>query len=111
MPPTQTTLGAILREARGDRSKRAAAGEIGVSDTLYGMWEDDYRTPSPRRASALADFTGLHRAEVLVLLGAITPEEGALLLGDEQSDIIRRAIPGLLDELVLPAASAALKVC
>lgn len=101
MSTTQTTLGSILRGARGDRSKRAAAAEIGVSDTLYGMWEDDYRTPSPRRASELAAFTGLHRAEVLVLLDAITPEEGKLLLGEEQSDIIDGAIPGLRDGVTL----------
>lgn len=80
MTTTQgTTLPQLLTEARGDRSYKQAADDLGITDRMYKQWETGYARPGPDRADMIAEFTGVHRADILAMLGVIWPEEAELL--------------------------------
>ena len=66
----------LLAAARGDRSYRWAAAQLGISDPMYKQWETGYASPGWDRANDIADFVGVSRTDVLVLMGVLTPEEG-----------------------------------
>lgn len=69
------TVGEMLREARGDRSMRQAAGVLGIEASAYRAWEQDFSKPRADKAEALASFLRLSKGEVLGLLGILNPEE------------------------------------
>ena len=77
--PTTNSIGALLRRARGDHSYRWAAAQIGITDRMYKQWEEEYARPDSDKATAIARFCGTPRADVLVLMGLLTPLEGAKL--------------------------------
>jgi transcriptional regulator with XRE-family HTH domain len=68
-------IGDMLRQARGERSKRAVALELGVQPSAYRAWEEGFSVPDGTRAEALAKFLGISKAEVLRLLRILGPEE------------------------------------
>lgn len=78
-PQAPPTIGALLKAARGDRSMRNVAEELGISDHMYKQWEHDFAAPDWDKATRIAKFTGTSRAQVLVLMGVLTAEEGAYL--------------------------------
>lgn len=74
------TLGERLREARGGRSLRLAAHDLGVDPMTLKAWEGGFKAPRPDKAQILAAYIGITKAEVLGLLGILDQEEVEALL-------------------------------
>lgn len=54
----QTTLGAAIRQKRGERSFPDSAREVGVTHPTLWRIEQGQHTPSPATAMALAKWLG-----------------------------------------------------
>jgi transcriptional regulator with XRE-family HTH domain len=50
------TVGANIRAARGERTQREIAMELGVSEMFVSRWERGLHTPSPDNLQRLADL-------------------------------------------------------
>ena len=57
-----------------------AAHDLGVDPMTLKAWEGGFKAPRPDKAEALAGFIGITKAEVLGLLGILSPEEVEALL-------------------------------
>ena len=73
------TLGELLRHRRGAMSLRQAARQLGLTDRMYKMWEDDYAHPDVDKADRIADWTGVSRYRVLALMDVLTDDEAGAL--------------------------------
>lgn len=67
----------LLMERREEAgvSQRAVARELGVSPQTYVWWERGAVTPKATAATALAEWLGISKAEVLMSLGILEPGE------------------------------------
>ena len=77
----------LLLEQREDvgLSQRAVARRLGVSPQTYVWWERGAVLPKATAAAALADWLGLTKADVLVALGILEPDETIIKVGAEQA--------------------------
>lgn len=73
----------LLLEQREEAglSQRAVARTLGVSPQTYVWWERGAVLPKATAAGALAEWLGLTKAEVLVALGILDPDETIVKLG------------------------------
>ncbi|GAC1367674.1 MAG: hypothetical protein NVSMB32_12740 [Actinomycetota bacterium] len=73
----------LLREQREEAglSQRAVARELGVSPQTYVWWERGAVLPKATAAGSLADWLGLSKAEVLIALGILDPDETIVRVG------------------------------
>lgn len=113
----QTTVGDMLKRARGRMSKRSAAARAGLSEGMWRQLEDGYRTvqagmqvpvnPRDETLVAAARAVGLDPADVLHAAGRdYTPppeedEEDEPSFADMLDDLDRRltAVEALLDRV------------
>lgn len=77
------TVGELIEHARlqhGDSYRRAALA-LGVTDRMVKQWEANFAVPTWDRATTIAGYCGVSRAEVLRRLGVISDEEAEALGG------------------------------
>jgi transcriptional regulator with XRE-family HTH domain len=80
---------------------RQAAGVLGIEPSAYRAWEQDFSKPRADKADALAAFLRLTKADVLGLLGILSPDEVEALRMSP-----RNPTPARAKRKVLPSAAA-----
>lgn len=68
MTTRETTLGQLLQEKRGDRSKRSVYIQLGVSSQTYDAWESDLYTPGDEFAQRLAAYLEMDERDIVWML-------------------------------------------
>lgn len=99
------TLGETLRRRRREELKldtAEAAQRIGVSQPSYSDWENDKSKPGDQYLTAIADFLGTTRAEVVLLRSGEDPAQVAQHVAGLEQRIA--ALEEMIRRLGLPPA-------